>query len=217
MKNIKTYNVPNDKRLLNGAAYSLDQVVNFKASAYDDDSWFLQPNAKDSLGEINYSIDLRTLGSTPKTIFFDDLKSMGGKGQFGLEIEIKLTTSKESTTFTKIMSKYNPKIIKDIASLKETRYKLKDFPPVVVNLDTMARHGLAEKNSRVCGNWSKAKGNKLELHMFEYELFEKVDGKTRLHRIVEKIHGEDSELAKSVADKDITAFKGTCNCRKDGR
>ena len=60
--------------------------VHFYAHAFDDDSNFLYEDSE-SLGNINYAIDLTTLDpANPVTL---RVNSVGGSGSFGLDIEIR--------------------------------------------------------------------------------------------------------------------------------
>jgi hypothetical protein len=201
---------------IGGADFSLavrdrTQPVYFYAHAYDDDSSYFYPDDSESLGDIVYGIDLTTLDANPVTI---RANSAGGSGSFGLDLEIQFyPRAQEIASFASIMNQFDRRILKDVSILKTTRYQPYQHPPLLVNLETMALHGLS--GLRHCKKWEKMDaGKKLELHMYEYELFEDLDGKTRLARIVEKIHGEDSKQARSVAG--VKEFKGYCSCLRKG-
>jgi len=189
---------------------SLDEPVAFVAHAYDDDSnWF--SDSSESLGDIVYQIDLRSLGADPVVIRVD---SGGGSGRFGLDLQIKLWPS-SVPSFSSIMSYFRANLLTDTVVLKKTRYSMADFPPLLVNIDTLALHGLAEGGRRHCRKWENlAAEKKLEIHMFESELFKLRAGRTQLEEIVEKLRGVGSKQARSVADE--RAFKGHCSCLRVG-
>jgi hypothetical protein len=185
--------------------------VHFYAHAFDDDSNFLYEDSE-SLGNIDYAIDLTTLDpANPVTL---RVNSVGGSGSFGLDIEIRFQPmAQEIASYSTIIGNFDRWIMKDISVLRKTTYNENYTPPLLLNLETMAVHGLSSHGR--CKTWEKMNsGKKLELHMWPYEVFEEVDGKTRLARIVEKIHGENSKQAKRVAG--VKEFTGYCSCLRKG-
>lgn len=185
--------------------------VHFYASAYDDDSTYFW-DGSESLGNIDYVIDPSSLTpDSPQAVRVD---SSGGSGSFGLDIVINFRERAQvAKDFSMIMNSVYK--LTSTEALKVTRFKPKNYIPVIINLKTMSLHEYAAGGSRLCKRWSQLDDEKkLIVYMFKDELFEEVDGKTKLQRIVERKYGEGSKQYKWV--KDVKDFKGYCACLRKG-
>jgi hypothetical protein len=188
------------------------QKVYFRASAYDDDSNYFSDDSE-SMGDITYVLDLMTLDPNNPIPDFR-INSVGGSGSFGLDLSIAFYPKVEKVySFTDIMS--HTFLLNGIGldRLYITNFEPAKHEPLLINLKTMVRHGMSHGHSQHCKKWEKLDPKmKLEIRMYDYELFEEKDGKTMLARLVEMVHGEGSKQALAVAG--VKQFAGYCSCMR---
>lgn len=190
-----------------------DSPVTFFAKAYDDDSTYFWDDSE-SLGKIEFVINPKTISSSGEKY---TVESTGGDGKFELYLTVRKYESGYSEKEVKHLIKNKRKFSDSANFLKKSKFNLYKRPPILVNMETLCKHGSSgKKKPQKCGHWQKIDDTKkLEFSMYEYELFEDLEGNTMLKEIVKKKYGEDSPQYKKV--KDLKEFKSQCSCLKDGK
>lgn len=188
-------------------------IVRFSASVKDDDNDFpWEDDDWENLGWISFDITPYDYIGEPKIV---TLTSDLNKYQLDIEISLKENVDQQETFESQIQSwRSEGKIADDYLTMfSQTKFNLKNYPPLLINLGTMALHSLACGNSRNCKKWENLDDHKkLRLFMFEYEPFKEKDGKTMLSRFAEQIYEEDSKQAQAA--RESKGFKSRCSCTK---
>lgn len=161
-----------------------DEPIVFKVSGYDDDSWWLEPDAKEAMGKIDKTYNPPNWGGGTHS----DVESSGGEGKFALDYLIDISSTKIDN-----IASVEQVCLPLTASIK-SNFDPNTPPPIALNRESLCLHGLTKKL-----NPHKVKigdEHKAQFYMFPYELYKEKEGK--------KVIAEDKAHYCGICMKDKT-------------